>query len=153
MSMKQLVEWELTGETEVLRENRPQCHFVQHESLLYLGTALYHMHGPHRCCKIVAATFRKLKYSFRNTDCTCVVTQILLTFQASDANVTLTLKISSYLLSWCAQLKNTIWFLHFLFTKLKFWVDISLILPFSLSISTVLLILCFTVNVIQLHRY
>jgi hypothetical protein len=32
MSVEQSVEWELTGETEVLGENLPQCHFVHHKS-------------------------------------------------------------------------------------------------------------------------
>jgi hypothetical protein len=32
MSVKQSVEWELLGETEVLGENLPQCHFVHHKS-------------------------------------------------------------------------------------------------------------------------
>jgi hypothetical protein len=32
MSVKQSVEWELTGETEALWENPPQCHFVHHKS-------------------------------------------------------------------------------------------------------------------------
>jgi hypothetical protein len=32
MSVKQSVEWELAGETEVLGENVPQWHFVHHKS-------------------------------------------------------------------------------------------------------------------------
>jgi hypothetical protein len=32
MSVGQSVEWELAGETEVLGENLPQCHFVNHKS-------------------------------------------------------------------------------------------------------------------------
>jgi hypothetical protein len=32
INVEQSVEWELEGETEVLGENLPQCHFVHHES-------------------------------------------------------------------------------------------------------------------------
>jgi hypothetical protein len=32
MSVEQSVEWELAGETEVLGENLPQCHFVHHKT-------------------------------------------------------------------------------------------------------------------------
>jgi hypothetical protein len=32
MSVKQSVDWELAGETEVLGENLPQWHFVHHKS-------------------------------------------------------------------------------------------------------------------------
>jgi hypothetical protein len=38
MSVEQSVEWELAGETEVLRENLHQCHFVHHKShMTWLG--------------------------------------------------------------------------------------------------------------------
>jgi hypothetical protein len=32
--VEQLVEWELPGETEILGENLPQCHFVHHRSYM-----------------------------------------------------------------------------------------------------------------------
>jgi hypothetical protein len=32
MNVKQSVEWELAGETEVLGENLPQRHFIHHKS-------------------------------------------------------------------------------------------------------------------------
>jgi hypothetical protein len=32
MSVEQSVEWELAGETEVLGETLPRCHFVHHKS-------------------------------------------------------------------------------------------------------------------------
>jgi hypothetical protein len=32
MSVVQSVEWELVGETDVLGENLPPCHFVHHKS-------------------------------------------------------------------------------------------------------------------------
>jgi hypothetical protein len=32
MSVEQSVEWELAGEIEVLGENLPQCHIVNHKS-------------------------------------------------------------------------------------------------------------------------
>jgi hypothetical protein len=34
MSMEHLVDWEIIAETEVLRENLPQCHFVHRKSLM-----------------------------------------------------------------------------------------------------------------------
>jgi hypothetical protein len=37
--MEQLVEWELTAESEVLGENLARCHFVHHKShIRYAGT-------------------------------------------------------------------------------------------------------------------
>jgi hypothetical protein len=30
--VEHLVEWRLAGETEVIGENKPQCHFVHHKS-------------------------------------------------------------------------------------------------------------------------
>jgi hypothetical protein len=45
MIMEQLVEWELAGETDVLGENLPQCHFVLHKSLvgmLIMNATYYH---------------------------------------------------------------------------------------------------------------
>jgi hypothetical protein len=35
MSVKQSVEWELTGEAEVFGGNLPQCHFVHHKSHMF----------------------------------------------------------------------------------------------------------------------
>jgi hypothetical protein len=32
MNVEQSVKWELAGETEVLGENLPQCHFANHKS-------------------------------------------------------------------------------------------------------------------------
>jgi hypothetical protein len=32
MNVEHSVEWELAGETEVLAEKLPQCHFVHHKS-------------------------------------------------------------------------------------------------------------------------
>jgi hypothetical protein len=32
MNVEQSMEWELAGETEVLGENLPQCHFVHNKS-------------------------------------------------------------------------------------------------------------------------
>jgi hypothetical protein len=37
MMMEKLVEWWLTGKTEVLRENLPQCHFVHHKRHMLPG--------------------------------------------------------------------------------------------------------------------
>jgi hypothetical protein len=34
MNAEQSLEWELAGETEVLRENLPHCHFVHHKSYM-----------------------------------------------------------------------------------------------------------------------
>jgi hypothetical protein len=37
MNVEQLVELELSGKTEVLRENLPQCHFFNHKPHITLS--------------------------------------------------------------------------------------------------------------------
>jgi hypothetical protein len=56
MNMEQLVEWELAGETEVLRENLSQHYFVHHKSH---STCLFTSYILYYCLDIHYDTLQK----------------------------------------------------------------------------------------------
>jgi hypothetical protein len=63
MSVEQSVERELAGEPEVLGENLPQRHFVQHKShMTWPGLELGHIFSP-------AATFANIRRYFVEVHC------------------------------------------------------------------------------------
>jgi hypothetical protein len=72
VSVKQSVEWELAGETEVLGGNLPQCHFVHHKSHMTWPDVV--LNQGRRDEKPVT---NSLSYGMAGTDpfCTCYAPQ------------------------------------------------------------------------------
>jgi hypothetical protein len=62
MNVEQSLEWELAGETEVLGENLPQCHFIHHKSPITWARTLNPEVGSRRLTAWAMAQSSELSY-------------------------------------------------------------------------------------------
>jgi hypothetical protein len=73
LSVEQVVEWELTGETEVLRESLPRWHFIHHKS--HTSSKLWSNPGS----SSQKPASKRLSYGIASLRFQCIVTSLSVT--------------------------------------------------------------------------